>query len=430
MTFHRTSAGNWSRHGNRHYVNLYVLQEIRGNPKTINLRIRDPIFKLAGSFTLIQTQPRKHILQQHEIFGIKTEASPQRSVVGSDVTLSCTISRLPDTVSLQWEPKDSSQQNRRDIDQIRLNNTVYLMVRHVTVEDGKLYACQVRENGNIVLTSKADFVVTNDLYQQSYTLYRSGTDHSELHLICFHKYKVFYFNAAWTWRSHHLQEQEKEVASVTSSQSISVNRADFGNRLVTSVERFNGKDFSVRIVPVLFEDAGDYSCSLGSNLYLNITLITVKVTAEPPDAVTEGDNVTLTCSVSEITDSMRLVWINGDGKTVGEKIFNEQSQEEKSFQLIIPKADGVRRKWTCCLLHENTPRFFIPHFLKTNMRTFPDIWIIALSGYLLVKLAVALGLICYSLGMNRGRIFMKCQVNQKGDTGIDTVVVRSTDMNC
>lgn len=89
------------------------------------------------------------------------EASPQTPLLGSDVTLSCTISRLSDTVSLHWRPMDSSQQNRSNTDQIRLDNTVYLMVQHVTVEDGKLYVCDVRENGNIVHTSNGDFTVDN-----------------------------------------------------------------------------------------------------------------------------------------------------------------------------------------------------------------------------------------------------------------------------
>ncbi|XP_032868260.1 uncharacterized protein LOC116966223 [Amblyraja radiata] len=156
--------------------NLYP--EMKVNTSTLALTIDKPTFKLAGIFTLNQTEPIKQILKQYEIFGMKVEASPRRPLLGSDVTLSCTISRLSDTVSLHWRPMDSSQQNRSNTDQIRLDNTVYLMVQHVTVEDGKLYVCEVRENGNILHTSNGDFTVNKYLYNGIYTLYRSSTGHT------------------------------------------------------------------------------------------------------------------------------------------------------------------------------------------------------------------------------------------------------------
>ncbi|XP_051871321.1 uncharacterized protein LOC127570086 [Pristis pectinata] len=363
-TFSRWGRGWWREQWNNDWRRSVWYQELRVDGGTVNLRIKKPNFKIAGLFTLTQTQPTKQILKQYEIFGIKVEASPQWSVVGSDVTLSCTISRLPDTVSLQWERKDSSQQNRRGTVQIRLNNTVYLMVQQLTVEDGKLYVCQVRENGDIVRTTEADFTVVTSLYGKCYTVYRSSTDHSELHLVCYYDGYDF-FHAAWTWRSRQHQDQEKEIASATKSQPISVKRADFGNRLVTSVNHFNGKNLSMRIVPVLFEDAGVYKCSLGPYTFLTIDLITVKVTAEPADAVTEGDTVTLTCSVSDVTEPMRLVWINGDGKTVGEKSLNG---EEKSLSLIVQKADRGGRNWRCGLFQQNMLRIVVPYYQEPSGR--------------------------------------------------------------
>ncbi|XP_072923476.1 uncharacterized protein [Hemitrygon akajei] len=160
--FTRDNSGKWTEHWNNDRISSDLYQKLRLGSGNVNLIIQRTNVKFAGLFTLTQIQPTKQILKQYELFGIKVEASPQRPVEGSDVTLSCTISRLPDTVSLRWKPVGSSQQNRRNTDQIRLNNTVYLMVRHVTVEDGRLYQCEVRENGNIVFTSKANFTV--DMY--------------------------------------------------------------------------------------------------------------------------------------------------------------------------------------------------------------------------------------------------------------------------
>ncbi|XP_078407247.1 uncharacterized protein LOC144686004 isoform X2 [Cetorhinus maximus] len=364
VTFRRDGWGRWSAEWSRQFTTSELFQRIIKDRNTINLRIRNPRIQFAGLFTLTQTQPRNEILKRYEIFGIKVETDSQRPIMGSDITLSCTISRLSDTVNLHWKQRDSSQQNRRKTDQIRLNNTAYLIVKHVTVEDGKLYECEVKENGSNVITRNAYFPMDKYLYGKSYTLYRSSTDHSELDLICYSYYD--YNTAAWSWRSHHLPNQLKEIASASKHQPFNVNRTDFGNRLVPRATTFNGNNFSVRIVPVLFEDAGVYTCSLGSRKMVTIKLITVKVTTEPSDAVTEGDTVTLTCSVSDVTELTRLVWINSDGKTVVEKTLNGRNREEKSLKLIILKAERGRGKWFCVLLHENKPQVSAPYYLEPS----------------------------------------------------------------
>ncbi|XP_067852156.1 uncharacterized protein [Heptranchias perlo] len=276
-TFYKTNTGWWKVQWSDHFRNSDLYSKIQLDRGTINLRIRNSTFEFAGLFILTQEWSRNKILKQYEIFGVKFESSPQSAVVGSDVILSCTISKLSDTVSLQWKQRDSSQQNRRNTDQIRIKNTDYLMVRHVAVEDKELYVCEVQESGSVLI--KADFSMTQYLDGENYTLYRSGTGHSELRLICYDYYNNYdhsYDTAEWTWRSHHLQNQEKKIASASKSELINVNRTYFGKRLVPTMANFNGKNFSVRIVPVLFEDAGVYTCSLGSTKYVIIKLITVK----------------------------------------------------------------------------------------------------------------------------------------------------------
>ncbi|XP_038652086.1 uncharacterized protein LOC119965407 [Scyliorhinus canicula] len=395
VTFQKKYWGSWNAEWSEYFRKNKLYQWIYRDRHTINLIIQNPTLKLSGLFTLFQTQPSKKLLKQHEIFGVQVESSPLWPPLGSDVTLSCTISRLSDTVSLHWKQRDSSQLNRSKTDQIRINNTVYLTVKHVPGEDARLYVCEVKENGFITLTVKVDFSISQYLHNIKYTLYRSSTNHSEVNLNC----GVFseYIKTKWTWSSYNFQNKEKEIASNYKSQPINVNRTDFGDRLGLTETTFNGTNFNVRIVPVLFEDAGVYTCSMATHKIVTITLITVKVTAEPSDAVSEGDNVTLTCSVSDVTGSLRLVWISSDGKTVAEKTLNEQNGEEKSLKLIIQKAERGNRNWTCVLFHQHTPKIYIPHYLKVNMRararTFPDIWIITVSGYLFVKLGFAVGLI-------------------------------------
>ncbi|XP_032872262.1 uncharacterized protein LOC116969496 [Amblyraja radiata] len=275
-----------------------------------------------------------------------------------------------------------------------MDNTVYLMVRHVTVEDGKLYVCEVRENGNILHTSNTGFTVDKYLSYGGYTLYRSSTGHSELHLVCSGSYGRNYSRAEWIWSPHHLQ-QWKVIASAERSQPIiitNVNGTNFVNRLVTSGKLFDGKDFNVRIVPVVFQDAGVYACYLERNLFSTIDLITVKVTAEPSDAVTEGDNVTLTCSVSHVIGSMRLFWINGDGKRVGEKAL---TVEEKSPSLVIQKAERGRGNWRCVMFDQHLPRLFVPYYQKDNRNYTFIIRFVVIIGGLALLLVIVLAVVWY-----------------------------------
>ncbi|XP_078267303.1 uncharacterized protein LOC144599913 [Rhinoraja longicauda] len=121
------------------------------------------------------------------------------------------------------------------------------------------------------------------------------------------------------WTSRRLQRYNV-IATATASQPINVEGADFGNRLVTSAKPFDGKDFSVRIVPVLFQDAGCYRC-------------------------------------------------------------------------FIVKGASVK--------DEGRSPFLTVDLITVKVRALPDIWIITVLGYLSIKLAVALGLICYSWKTHR-----------------------------
>ncbi|XP_067899148.1 uncharacterized protein [Heterodontus francisci] len=363
--FHRDDTGwkvQWSKEHNDTQSIYDKVQQVNGN-----LRITRPGFELAGLFSCRQTQLSNTILQEYELFGIKVETDSQRPVMGSDITLSCTISRLSDTVSLHWKPRDSSQQNRRNnTDEIHLNNTVYLIVRNIGVDYVNLYTCEVQENGTTVITgNRMVHPARNYFYQTAYTCYRSSTVHSELHLISNFHYFWRYRHKAWIWKPHFSPNQEKQIASFIRFPLIDLNGTYFGNRIMHSTIYSYRRYTAVHIVPVLFDDAGDYTLTVNSEKLVTIKLITVKVTTELSDAVTEGCvPVTLTCSVSDVTESMRLVWINSDGKTVEEKTFNGWNGEEKSLRLIIQKADRGKGNWICALLYQNRPKVLVPYYLE------------------------------------------------------------------
>ncbi|XP_060692896.1 uncharacterized protein LOC132823261 isoform X2 [Hemiscyllium ocellatum] len=385
VNFQKTRTRSWCAKRSEYYRNNNWHRSLSCDHHSLDLSLREPKFDFAGLYTLFQTRPNEVILKRYNIFGIKVESNAKYPYprVGSDVTLSCTISKLSDTVCLQWKRRDLSQQRDGKTDQIRVNNTVYLMVKHVTVEDEKLYVCEVQENGFMVLEVNQDFYVDEYLHQQSYTLYRSGTDRSELNLICYSSSYYYYDTAVWSWRSD-AQHEEKIITFASRSQSLNINRIHFGNRLVPTTTRFDGKNFNVRIVPVLFEDAGVYTCSMQSNTIVTITLITVKVTVEPSDVETVGDSVTLICSVSDVTESMRLVWVNSNGNIVEEKAFTVRNKEDKSLRLIVGKGDRGSGKWTCVLFHQNMPQVSVPYYMELH-GNLNEAFFLHQEGYFLLK---------------------------------------------
>ncbi|XP_042196023.1 uncharacterized protein LOC121850055 [Callorhinchus milii] len=315
-----------------------------------------------GLFLLTQPEDNK-TLNQYEAFGVKVEKEEHYVHSGTDVTLSCSISRLPDGVSLQWKHRESTQHNSgNSTEQLLINNTLYLIVRHVRGDGKQKYMCEVQDNGSTVLAADMDFEVNTYEFDR-YTIYRSNTNHSELHLICKYNYPGYKFT--WKWKPVHSYDPETQIASGYKDQNINIIRTHFGERLRPATTLFNGKDFTMHIVPVMFEDAGTYTCVAGTRSYATVKLITVKVTV---DTGTGGASTNLICSVSEVTETVRLVWMGNDSKTfITEKTLKAESQEEKSLSLSVQGADGGT--WTCVLFHQNSPRVAIPYYLEPSGST-------------------------------------------------------------
>ncbi|GCC20549.1 hypothetical protein chiPu_0019111 [Chiloscyllium punctatum] len=281
--------------------------------------------------------------------------------MGSDITLSCTISRLLDTVNLHWKQRALFRKNGRD--KIHLNNTVYLLVRSIRRLDVNLYTCEVQKNGTAIITENI-YVnqVKYDFHDVEYTCFRSSTVHSEFHLVSNTFFWTFH-DFTWTWKSDRYPNQDEQIASFP---PLHLKKTYFGSRIITSSWYYMT---SIQITPVLFGDAGVYTLTADSAKRKTIKLIIVKVTTEPSDAETEEDSITLTCSVSDVTESIRLVWINSIGKVVAEKTVTGHNEKEKSLHLIIQKADRVKGNWTCVLLHQNSPKVIIPYYLEITRNT-------------------------------------------------------------
>ncbi|XP_072120626.1 uncharacterized protein [Mobula birostris] len=290
-------------------VDGWTAEWFREDPKTdvfpfhrINdshhLTIKNVAFEAAGMFTFKQMEPEGKILKQYEIFITEVKRDPRYQYLGSDVTLSCIISRLPDTVSLQWTEKNSSQNRINNMDQIHLNNTVYLMVRDVKKQDKEQYACEVQEYGRTVLTVDIELHIVLSNYGKEYTNF---------------------------WPI-------------------------FGN----------------------------------NPLYLNC-----KVTAIPPHRLAEGDDVTLTCSISHTREATRLIWMETGRKSfVKEKTLNPREEGNISLSVFIQKVGPHNRKWTCLVFNRKVPRIFITIQLEVNEKT-------EVAYLKLILIPVVLALLCF-----------------------------------
>ncbi|XP_064205790.1 uncharacterized protein LOC135262648 isoform X2 [Anguilla rostrata] len=139
----------------------------------------------------------------------------------------------------------------------------------------------------------------------------------------------------------------------------------FGNRS----EVKNGSDhrFSLSISPLLWNDSGQYRCALcnGNKLYRQRTyeIITVKVYSEPME-LTEGENGSLVCAVSHVTESTSLLWID----TRSQQMFSSPEAPAGEFRLTVRNVTLARNAWECAVFHQGRLRALVPFTLTVKSR--------------------------------------------------------------
>ncbi|XP_020383291.1 uncharacterized protein LOC109927710 [Rhincodon typus] len=320
------------------------------------------VLEAAGLFTCRQTEPEERILKQYEIFAIKVDRDPRYPFLGSDVSLSCTISRLADTVTLQLKSRAPSQQNRmNNTNQIQLNNTVYLILKDSQVDDAEQYACEIQDNGRTVHSVPIELTFSTSDFGRRYTSYWPIFENNSLNLNC--RCKSKYNESMWIL----------EIYNHIRINIISTDNKDKGNASISKIQnrvilkQFDGMSFPLQIFPVQFEDAGTYTCTMDTMEAVKIKLITSQVTVVPSCPLTVGDNVELKCSVSHVCNATRLAWMDNDRKVlVKEKHFNLSGEANNSLSLLIPKIGQHNRSWTCLVFNGTMLKFHITHKLAIN----------------------------------------------------------------
>ncbi|XP_032885416.1 uncharacterized protein LOC116978405 [Amblyraja radiata] len=75
VTLRVQGGGTWSKQLGNGWEKTDKNHEVDVDHRTVNLAIKKPTFKWSGLFTLTEAHPRKQILKQYEIYGIKGEWS-------------------------------------------------------------------------------------------------------------------------------------------------------------------------------------------------------------------------------------------------------------------------------------------------------------------------------------------------------------------
>ncbi|XP_072923468.1 uncharacterized protein [Hemitrygon akajei] len=239
------------------------------------------------------------------------------------------------------------------------------MVRNVKKQDKEQYACEIQEHGRTVLTVDIELYISLSNYGKAYTNFWPIFGNNPLYLNCKTENRN---QSTWYWKKYNHEKRRRVMSSDDKGQRDSTLTPEFRNRI--RLQEFDGMSFPLQICPAEFEDAGNYTCTVETLEFVTVELITTKMTVIPSHPVVEGDDVTLTCSISHIREATRLIWMETGRKSfVKEKTFNPPEKGNISLSVFIQKVGQHNRKWSCLVFNREVPRIFITIQLEINEKS-------------------------------------------------------------
>ncbi|CAM9758333.1 unnamed protein product [Lampetra planeri] len=127
------------------------------------------------------------------------------------------------------------------------------------------------------------------------------------------------------------------------------------SRITALKSAFDQDSFSIQISNAQYSDAGLYICHFAGYFRtssLTRELITMQVSANPSRSVTEGDNVTLTCDISNSAYGTGLVWYHGD------------TYISQGNRLTLNKVKRSQQGQWKCVLHDQHNSHFASYTLE------------------------------------------------------------------
>nr|XP_055072292.1 uncharacterized protein LOC129452456 isoform X2 [Misgurnus anguillicaudatus] len=286
---------------------------------------------------------------------------------GSDVTLRCDVPLLFENSTLQWI-KDSGQTSNTTL---VYNNSAYIILHNVDEHSEGKYYCRIMQNGLVETVMNHKVCVTQYSEGRKLVIYRQSSSHSDLLLIC--KSKKVYYSHMWVWET---KTTKDVIISVKKGGEVQVNGTiKPGNKTSAT---FNSQIFILHLSPVEFNYSGTYKCILDNNIspYATTTLHTIRVFAEPPGGVLMNESVVLTCELSDVTDSVMLVWLrmHGDrGVLFKQRILNEKNLK-KRLTVNVNSISSDMQHWQCAVFTENKLKALAPITINLISNDPDDTW--------------------------------------------------------
>ncbi|KAK2904995.1 hypothetical protein Q8A67_006794 [Cirrhinus molitorella] len=338
----------------------------------------------------------------------------QEVVYGSDVSLRCEVSVLSETSILQWE-KDGQQTSNTTL---MYNNSAYIILHSVDKHNEGKYYCRLTEDGKVETVRIHMLNVTSHSYngnnRNSHVIYKQSSNNSDVSLIC--KSKKDYHRLKWTWESR--PKSQIDLVAVEKGKEVQVKGPIKPGRNTST--SYDGHFFIFHISPVNFSHSGTYRCitnDQNDNPYTATILRTIRVSVEPPNGVLRNQSVVLNCELSEVTDSVTLVWLRMEGNKgvlVKQQIMTEKNNNlQLTVNLSSYKTDLLH--WQCAVFTENTLRALAPKtIILTSSTTNAPKDTMTKDSHLHIVISVACA-VTISVLILLGLLVLKCQ--RKTDEG-------------
>uniref|UniRef100_A0A4W5PRM7 Ig-like domain-containing protein n=1 Tax=Hucho hucho TaxID=62062 RepID=A0A4W5PRM7_9TELE len=292
----------------------------------------------AGEFVFMQTEPALAVLARFEVFGFVFKVTPNSNgnevYLGSDVSVRCDVSSMPDGATLQWERDGDSISNTT----LFYNKTAHMIIHNV--DQNYRGRCNFRLNGKLLFIVYTTLNVQRDTFNKPLIrLFRESSNSSEVKLIC--RYSSTYRRAMWT------MNRSTTSFTLTSSDKVGTDRF--------SSPPFNGIDFPLHVSPVKFEDSGRFTCFFDNQIFTLAELTTIRASGGPPG----GQPVVLRCEVSEVSDDpVTLAWMRMEGSRwllVKQDVLTK-SHPNRTLSVTLPSLCRDQLHWQCVVFTEGMLR--------------------------------------------------------------------------
>ncbi|XP_016357277.1 uncharacterized protein LOC107700211 [Sinocyclocheilus anshuiensis] len=281
---------------------------------------------------------------------IQTVQTQNKVQHGSDVSLRCDVPLLSKSSTLHWE-KDGEQTPNTTL---MYNNSAYIILHTVDERSKGEYYCRLMKDGRVQTVRIHTLNVTSHSHGKSQTIYRQSSSNSDVSLIC--KSTRRYQNWKWTWESS--SNSQTDLIAVENGGEVQIKGPIKPGR--GSSTTYNSQAFIFHISPVNFNYSGTYRCIAETTVYTTTILRTIRVSVEPPDGVLRSHSVVLTCEVSEVTDSVTLVWLRMEenrGVLVKQQIMIKKINNMLHLKVNLA---SYETDWQCAVFTENTLRALAP----------------------------------------------------------------------